>query len=465
MQSAKLIQTCLTFSTEEWTDLRKTIYANHRSDSDIVDLFNFLYKRKDRLESLKTKEAVRRKHFEKLTSKGFLNLLSRLYNEVEDWLVFYEYRSNNHQKKLLLLKTFNNRGLYKQADALAKSMIDEANALLNTNVAKDQILLDVYDAQYYSNNPIKYQKELGKEYLQFIQMYLERLTRSRASIYLAELSNWSDIRNVDLSNSIERLRSLTEMLDVHPEMKVYNDALVSLFENTTAEPFYILKDGLLGGKLEQGDLLHDIVCYALMTKIFKLLNKKVLTESRNLVDIYNYVLGTDLLIKHGKIPSVRFENMVVHMAQKLSFDETSEFILKWINRVNTEYPGAQVNACMAINAFYNKRYSDLLNYTNDQHFSGPRSKQRILLFEIIGMYYSKTIDYNSLLMKIKNFKRYLKRNAAKYSKHNGESKMNLLKIMELHHKAKFDSSITIDLSKYENIFYRTWVEEELLKIK
>ncbi|NNE13754.1 MAG: hypothetical protein HKN51_02175, partial [Saprospiraceae bacterium] len=200
MNKTKLIRTLNTLTPEEWSSFRKYLLMHTRKGSDNFDFFEFLHIRKDRLSSMVDADIIRERHFAQLTSKGFSNMMSRIFNWLEEWLSIHEFKKQAYQQELMLVKAYNKRGLYKLADRTAKKTEDSITKKPSLGINKNKAIADLYHIQYYSENPIK--QFNGGEILSKLSDHYTASVQEYVSTYVLELINFSRIKNIDLSSQI-----------------------------------------------------------------------------------------------------------------------------------------------------------------------------------------------------------------------------------------------------------------------
>ena len=102
-----------------------------RKGSDNFDFFEYLHKRRERISSITDADGVRENHFPQMTLKGFSNMMSRLFNWLEEWLAIEEFKKQRYQEEVMLVKAYNRRGLYKLANSHAKILKKIFQEILN----------------------------------------------------------------------------------------------------------------------------------------------------------------------------------------------------------------------------------------------------------------------------------------------------------------------------------------------
>jgi len=155
MKNTKFVKIISTFSKEEWISYRKYLLMHTVVDSDNYRLFEYFQKRKGRLDLLPETSEINDKYFSDMSQKSMLNVLSRLFIWVEEWMVYSNMINDKRESNLQLIKLYNRRGLFDLADQktnhLTKSLLKENKVSLEKSRISTQILYN----QYYSDNPSK----------------------------------------------------------------------------------------------------------------------------------------------------------------------------------------------------------------------------------------------------------------------------------------------------------------------
>lgn len=211
MTVPRLIQTVDTLTKSEWTSLRKYILMRTSEKSDPWKLFQLLQKRKHTENKLFDIERIRESHFSNLTSKGILNVMSRLNVLLEDWIVVYDLDKDQEAKELMLIQSLNRRGLYSLANHKARKLEKDLTNNDSWDHTTSSKLQRLYHVQYYSDNPIKYKE--GDILLKKLVHYHMLRYNETSLLYISELCNWGRIRDIDYSKEITKLKQSIPTLD------------------------------------------------------------------------------------------------------------------------------------------------------------------------------------------------------------------------------------------------------------
>ena len=267
LPKTKLIRTLITLTPEEWSSFRKHLLIHTRRDSDNFQFFEFLHIRRERLSSINDADEIRKKHFAHLTSKGLSNLMSRLFNWLEDWMAINEFKKQRYQQELMLIKAYNRKGLYKLADSHADKLEQKIKSETQLDLDNNKALYQLYETIYYSNNPIKFTK--GHKLMEGLVMCFLISHKEHICIYLPEIFNVGRIQNKDLSTLITQCENISSLI---PESSISRLLLHlnDILQHNNAESLFILFQIIKEGKIKTDTFFHTLITYYLMSASLKL---------------------------------------------------------------------------------------------------------------------------------------------------------------------------------------------------
>ncbi|MBT8232055.1 MAG: hypothetical protein KJN84_05485 [Bacteroidia bacterium] len=451
MKTSKLITALMTLNKEEWFLFRKYLLYETSEESEIFGLFTFYQSRKGRLEKLDDTDEIRQKHFSDYAPKIFLNLNSKLYNLFEDWLAYYQFKSEPHQSQLSLLKALNKRGLYKHADQVAKSIGKriEKNQLLSMDDIKASNAVN--HLQYFSNNPIKYNSGTAllegtiDNHLAFINI--------QSSLYLTELINFSKVQNQDYSQLISQLKS--HLNDSTSPLEKKSLQLPKLFVDPNEKLFIKLKDFLFENKLQYPSEFHTLFTLYLLSISLKLWSKNLISSPNPILELYDYIFEKDVISENGKIPVIRFHNIIGSLSTFKNDEWLKGFISNWINKVDTSQKLATKCLAEAQVSFSMENYDQILNLLSGLEYDTIDQKVRARSLELIAFYKDEDKKHDLFFNSAHNFKRLLKRHKNHISEKLYKANNNLILLLEKIIKSDY-KNLDINLSHYDYLIHRSW---------
>lgn len=453
MAAPKILQILITLNKDEWYSFKKTVSSHFSENSDTYRVFAWLYDKKKDLASLNDVSAVVAKYFNGMTSKVFLNHLSILYQILEKWMVMDQLMKENATFKLILHRNLQKRGLYSFADQLSTQLqkeISDRNDIVAKSTQKE-----ILHQEYYSFNPIKYQKRARglselviatNEYISYI-----------LSIYKTELVNWGKIQNHDFTEYEEKLEGMIKLC--HPMGNNFFHRLFELFKHQNIEILDELKTRLFNNEWQKGSLEEVISTIYLIRKGAEMYEKsRNETLSKTITELMEFSMKQEVYTEHGKITPLTFRNIVGQLSKYQKFDYVQEFILRWYHQVTSEYLESTRDVCLAMNCFKNEKYEEIFLLTRMKHFHDDTEKALALSLHLIACFEQRDKDYDLYVTSLYNYTSYLKRNKSAFSPKFYIGMLNTIDILK-----KYDQGKEISLSAYDQIFYKDWCEKMMRK--
>jgi len=457
MNNTKLISVLTTLGSEEWSSFRKYLLKYTRRGSDNFNFFEFLNQRRDKLHSLQSSEEIRLKYFSKLSSKGFSNMMSRVFNWLEEWLAIHEFKQQQYAEELMLIKAYNRRGLYKLANTKATRLEESILKGETLDIVDNKTLAELFHTQYYSENSIKYNK--GGELLEKLCKYFFNQVKEHSLLYLPEFENVQRIQKYDLSKSIDQIN---EMIDFLPEteLSVHLKELILLNRNNESKLLVNLFDKMKTGIFTPNGFMHTLLVYYLISLSLQLWLKGKLSSKDMVGEIYDYAISSGVLLEHKKIAIRRFHNIVSTLSGVNSYDWTKNFIDKYYELVDTPKPESSKALAYAQLCMYHDKYDDINQHIKSVSYNDFDIKMRSYCLQAIALYKDEDLDLDILQNKIGNFKRFLTRNKHRVSQKYYDSNFNFFDVIIQLSNQKYMKA-SIDLSKYSDLAYRYWINKEL----
>jgi len=446
----------MTVRQKEWKSLKRYLLLYTTKETEYYRLVDLL-SRQTPLDSLDI-EAFRLKNFEAIASKNFYNMMSKITEWIEDWMVASLINKNQRKKNIYLVKALNNRGLYTQADKKAekieKDILEEKQLDLNTNAEYHQLLY----YQYYSNNPIKYRD--GENLLKKLVSTQMQSYKEYAMTYLLELHNRTELSKYQLNSEIEKLKStLTEIEDnklssilAKMEDLIIEKKLTSLKEVTQI---------LISNTIKNGSDLHLLFYFYTYRLSGIIWNSENKVNENLLKKIVSYGLESGIYTENGKMSDHQFYNLIIRLSLLIKHKDVKDFIYQRSHLVDTTDLNSTIYHSNAITSFYYKKYKEVLVFTSKTNYYNERTKLIGSALKAIALFEEdeEELLYNHL----NNYKRMQKRKEKSFNLTFYLNHKNLIKVIELMLKKKYDNSITIDLENYLPIIYKKWFVDKLIR--
>lgn len=451
----KVIDMLSTLNAGEWKDFKNHMQGLHKESSDIAQLIRCLRKNKKQLVSINIGKEIRDQHFAQLPVKGFANLMSKLYQDFEEWIITYDLKQSVYDKKLALVKSFNSRGLYQYANKIANHLETTISTSTKLDLNKSRALYLLKDYQYYSDNPIKY-KEGGK-LLEDLVTNFNNFYKAYIHTYNAEMHNWGRIRQFDfgglISSNSERINNID-----HTAESDLTENLESLMGNQDLQAFQSLVNKLLNHEIQIGTNLHSICCsYAVYGCIYFIRNNTI-KSIETIAEVYDYGLKSGGLLKEGKIPIIRFHNIITNLSNVLQYEKVNELIDKWIGYVDAKYPNSTQHIARAQNCLYHDRFVEILEHTKFTKFENLVQKLRVIRFEIIALY--ELQEFDLLDTTLQNYYRLVNRSKREVSRSTYTVARNFIKAINYLTRQNL-TLLTHLYDSGEPLIFRSWIGKKL----
>jgi hypothetical protein len=454
MAAPKFVQLVTSFAKDEWLSFKKYVLSQYTENSDTYRIFKWLHDRKNELDEMGDVYILASKQFKGMTSKVFLNHLSLLYQLAEKWMVNEQLNHEETTFKLLLHRNLQIRGMYHLADQLSNQLQKELSKEkgLETLWAKREIL----HQEYYSFNPIKYQK--GAIALSQLMETTYEYIKHMLSVYQVELINWGKIQKHDYHNEEEislQLMKLLQKLENQP----FFEKMYLFIKMDKTEYLEGLKNDLTSGIWSKGSLEEVISTLYLIRKTTALYERGIqLPIVQIITELFDFAMKQGVYAEHGKLAPVTFRNIIGQLIRYQSFDYIQDFINEWYVRVAPPHQESTKNISHAMNCFKHEKYNEIFYFTRQKVYSDENGKAIASLLHLIACFMDRESDYDLYAITLHNFSTYLTRHKNTFSSKFFKGVWNTVDIMK-----NLDQDGKVDLSQYDTIFYREWCEKMVKK--
>lgn len=456
----KLINILKLLNSQEWSSLRKYMLMYTRIGSDNYNLFDVLRQNISKINENKDVLALHDKHFTQMSSKSFTNMFSRVTGWTEDWIVYQEIKKDEHTSNGILLNFYNRKGLYKEANNTAlkaeKSLVGEKKESLK----KYKHLSHLWHSQYYSNNPIKY-----KNGIELFQKTIDaKLTDfgNQLAAYKIEMQNWAEIKDHSFATSINDLNEIISYVKENQTLTSLH-SISEVFTTRQPDNLHIILNNLQNGLYKENEELELLIASYLTALTLRLWGENKLDDYNIIQEAYEYSLASGILLSSGKIPLIRWYNILSVMSTVFGEIKSMQFLERWINKVTTNdlFKTKQLSQSL-INFHtgnYNKIYSTLKNIKYSKNSEKFRANQLIA----ISLYMNKEELYSEFIEHCNNSLRLLKRNKKHLDTNTYLQFRNLIIILLDLTKSKYQNkSYLIEIPN--KVMHKQWLSEEIKRV-
>ena len=457
MKKPKLIEGLLMLEKEEWISFRKYILMYCTKFSDNYRLLDYLFSVRNTLGEWKEIESIKSPFFEKMSDKSFLNLMSRIFIWFEEWLVWYENKKEKNANDIQLVKIYNQRGVFDLADKTYRRVEQKLLDKKQLDLRKHRDLFLLHHNHYFCDNPVKYKRH--GEILESLMSYFFLQLKEQAFVYVSELHNWGLIQNHDYSKEIEMISQLGVMIDDSQVSKVI-ELIIQMVSKLDDEAFLELRDVIYSKQIDPNSEFYIIAAFYMVHFSMKLWNSNVIKDSQLVLDAQEFGLESGVLLKSGKIPFVRFMNLISALGYIKTSEKMYAFIDKWKHVVGGESEESIQALGYAQLKFIEEKLDDIIPLLIGKKYETPWGKMQSALLELIGLYNDRINNYHLLMNRLNNYKRVLRTYGKRRSKLEYLSLLNFSKVLDLLIKRDF-MKLTIKVENYSPIIYKNWVVKEL----
>jgi len=447
-KKSKLLTVLATLDTKEWKSLKKYLLRHTSNASDNLMLIDYLHAKRNKLSEMNLQE-VHADHFSTMSSKAVMNMFSRVYLWVEEWISVEEMLQDSYESDLHLIKSYNRKGLYHLADQVANKLEKQIRNDKLLDIKKTEALKKIAHYQYYSNNPIK-----STQAVNLLQQLAENhLTyfKEESLTYLIELHNVNERRKQPLIKEIEKISELTSHIE-DTELSQMMQMCKALMVDHSYEAFLQLCKKI---KLLNTQSTVHMLFYTYLTMGWrKLWVKNIITDSKYYIELLDYGVNAGVYFIGGKMSVLSFHNLISGIATYSDQKTASYYANNWIGNVKTRDILSTKSIAEAIINFYSEKYDNIYSLLSLVNYEDNKQKTRGLCTQAIALYMTHQDDI--LFDHLFNLKRLINRNMKNIKGSYYESQLNLITVIELLNKKRYDSKIEINLSEYSPLFYRSW---------
>lgn len=457
MKNPKLIDGLKMLEKEEWISFRKYILMYCTKTSDTYRLLDYIYSVRSKLGDVVELEVIKKPIFQKMTVKSFSNLMSRIFIWFEEWIVWYENKKDTIACDIQLVKIYNRKGVFNLADKIYTKVEKSITSNDQLSLRKHKDLYLLHHNHYFSDNPVKYKRK--EEILESLISYFTFQFKEQALLYISELHNWGNIQNHDFTKEIVLLAQICSLVSDTENGEV-PELIIEMVSKLDPMAFLKLRDIIYSNRINPASELYIIASLYMITFSLRLWNANKITDPMLVMGVYDFGLQSGVLLNTGKLPFIRFINLVTTLGYIKTSEKTYAFIDKWKHLVSGESEKAIHALGYAQLKFFEERFDDIIPLLLGVKYETVEGKLRSSALELVGLYYDRKNNYSILTNRIQNFKRVLKTYGKKSSNLSYSSFLNFTKVIELLVKRDF-IKLTINIENYTPIIYKNWMIREI----
>lgn len=459
MVKSKFILGLKLVKVKEWPLVERYFLMDFDKDSDQMIIFYHVMKYKKGLDHLTSKDEVRRSLFAEMSPKTFLNLLSQLYLKLEEWLVWIEMKNNRDKSDVLLVKILSRRGGEELADKKFRYVEKRLSNNQGQDLVQSRLYADLYHSYYFSESQAKYkakgtllEKAVKFHNAAFIEM---------SYLYLTEMENWGSVIGFDYGEVSKRLLQVIEVLN-DSDVNHIGRLLHNVYSNSDQIALRSCIEMLDKDIVRSGSDLEVLVVLYVIQACRILFYSGELEDATLIYEAFSQGMKRGVLIRLGKFGAVRYTDIVVLLLRTAGLSKGRAFAEKWLGSVDEDERQEAKVIAEAYIFRHCEEYDKIIPIVRQVKFSNVRSEYIAYMLELMAWY--KIEDFETLQIMLQNFNRRLRRIREEHkllykgAKAFGE----VLKSLML---AKFSKGRLVDLDKYEVVFQKIWLQEEITSLR
>lgn len=389
------------------------------------------------------------------SKKNFQNIMSRLVANIEDYMIEDELLQSEHERKILLLKAFNRRSLFRdqntETERTRRQILESKEDIWNR-----LYLLQVNFHHFFSDNPIKYKKGIDLiEEMYFLNDKLYQditLVNQIAQNHFGKIINKENWNKKEVSSYNEL--DITDWLHAIKEMVIHKDMI-------TFMEFY----RLIGKyKNEVNDTSLSIGINTAANICAKLINEGNDQLQSELLQLHMIGLESGAYLIHGEIPSSRLKNIVNVACVMDKFDLAEHIIDTYGPQIVSSERASGIRIAKAELAIQRGELEEALSLMNEIKPTRIilKATQRLIILKAELLSPHDDLEFPNTI--IKNHFAFLNNNKEKLSEAFITSSKNLTKILKMIIYKEDPEIIYSKLSEMKIVRNRLWLKK-IIKLR
>lgn len=453
MRDKKLITILKTFSGEEWSDFNKSIKLTTNKETDVYNLYRYIYKHKSDLDSKHLIfEIVKKTVFPQKSKKGFQNVISKLINIAEQFIKSEWLKEKKVEDDILMFEAFAARGLTHLAKLKYNHLIQYFKSDENLGLIKNinQFRVHHLNRSYFESNTHKNANETLQESI----TSLMALTINAAGLY-QYASGIHGQKNDTLYDALEQIKP-TEYSD---SLTQYVSSINSLSTNYKAEDYDILYKELIKEETSFSLELQALVLKLLLIRNGRLIkNGQTHLRERHL-KLHTFGIESGIYLSNNKLEYITFINIISLASAIEKFEWANVLIEKYSNLIDIKHRSDTINISKIQILFHQKKYTQLNEILSTVQIN-TESMNLVFRWVLLCCHFKLfRNDLEFLDNTFRNFKSFLNTNKPKISSKNHTGSLNLCNILANLSKNYSKEYLRGELDSSKIIVYRAWLEK------
>ncbi len=465
MHNSKFIKGLMYLNSKELSAFDKYLNGLYSGQKVALSIFNHIKKFHPNFEDNKLSKAYVQEKVLKLKDskdKRISNELHKLFQWLEEFLVWYAINNNALLKESILLEVYkekkNDDSFYRQLDTIKKQLNDQKAGIENF-----LHLIKVWHQEYYYASTHKVSKNNQTVQKAFVQLHVfYQLLRLK---YYCEIKNRQGILQntlFDYPKSLEPAIDNEKTLSAFDLLSRVYGHLFNLITSSSDIDFNILKEIFCSPEIQNLNHEDQNILLSYLTNHAIKLNKAGKPEGpKHAFDIFDYAIKNEILKPEDSISESRFHNIVNTACAQKEFKWATYFVESFSIGLPREGRESATLISRARISFGRGDFEKTLELLREAKFKDHTYTLQSKILQL-RCYYELGISYRkSLKALISSFKIFLKRNRT-LSQNTIDSCLNFVRILELLYKnrqSKQEIEATMKTSQW--LVCRPWLEQKM----
>ena len=458
MKENKLGTYLNSFSNLDWAGYHKFSKFLYDENSDYQLVINHIKKYKHRKDPLEMDaEYLRKKIRPNAKKQVFANVVSRLCKHVEQYMVWAEVEEDQMMKDTLLLQALGKRGLSNQFFQQKGRAHSKRKELPTGLWHYYHDFMENYLLYFNNMTPdIKESKMVLKNAFEDLTNFSSNMNHDLT----LEMQNRSVLLNEDYLDQLTRFGTQKKDLGEFTELI---DITIKLKKEKSEESYSYLREKVKDSKLSR-EMRYTILIH-LMSHLYHHIIKGNLNVKTNLLELQKYGIENGILFPNGKIPLLRFTNILTTACALEEYDWAYDFVDKYSQLVvHTDISETKTlgNAQIEFSKNNFEKVVSLLINTKFRTFDFEIKAKWLLLCSN----YELNIDNYSIIESyVKSFQYFIKKNRQKSTELGFLSIKNSSKFILEIAKLKDIGNVIERIKTEKNLLHRKWLLQKAEAMK
>ena len=458
MKENKLGTYLNSFTEQDWAAYHKFSKSLYDEKSDYQLVINFIKKYKHRIDPLELDaEYLRKKIRPSAKRQVFANVVSRLCKYVEQYLVWAEVEGDQMMKDTLLLQALAKRGLSNQFyQQKGKSRLKRGklpNGLWHYyHDFTESYLL------YFNNMTTDI-----KESKMVLKNAFENLTNfsSNMNHYLTlEMQNRTVLLKEDYEEQLATFEGQKRDLG---DFTALIDITIKLKKEKSEECYQYLREKIKDSNLSR-EMRYTILIH-LMSHLYHHIIKGNLTVKTSLLHLQKYGIEQGILFPNGKIPLLRFTNILTTACALEEYDWAYDFVEKYSHLVGHKNVSETKTLGNAQIEFSKKNFDEVVDLLVNTKFKTFEFELKAKWFLLCSNYELNIDNYSIIESYVKSFQYFIKKNRHKATELTFLSIRNSSKYILEFAKLKDIDKLIDNIKTEKNLLHRNWLMQKAKELK